>query len=228
MFQIRQAGRILTGRSSEALKCHQRMISKCSLTYATQDRSPQRTNFGCRRRAFQREGVRASTVDIAKSAGISEATLFKRFKTKQALFEAALDADDLQATWPQRLLDAVGTNTPRENLTAALLALAQRLETAVPRMTALRTAGTDWIGRLPLDQVPPVRDEITLATYFEAEAKLGRMQTVHPRLQANQIIGAMVHYFDLQNLAGYQPTGIEEYVSTLMKVHVPIEPRQHR
>ena len=177
---------------------------------------------------FQREGVRASTVDIAKDAGVSEATLFKRFKTKQALFEAALDVDDLQATWPQRLLDAVGSNTPPANLTDALFALAERLKTAIPRMTALRAAGTDWMGRLPLDQVPPVRDEITLATYFEAEAKLGRLRMTHPRLQANQIIGAMVHYFDLQDLAGYQPTGIEEYISTLVEVHIANEPKRRR
>ena len=177
---------------------------------------------------FQREGVRASTVDIARGAGISEATLFKRFKTKQALFEAALDVDDVQATWPRRLLDAVGKNTPRQNLTAALLVLAERLKTAVPRMTALRAAGTDWMGRLPLDQVPPVRDENAFTAYFAAEAELGRLRMVHPRLQANQIIGALVHYFNMQDLAGYQPTGIEEYIKILVNVHVADEPRKRR
>lgn len=170
---------------------------------------------------FKRDGVRASTVDIAKSAGVSEATLFKRFKTKQALFEAALDVDDLQATWPQRLLDAVGTNSPRENLTVALLALSERLRTAVPRMTALRAAGTNWLERIPLDHVPPVRDEKTFAAYFEGEAKLGRLRMVHPRLQANQIIGALVHYFNMQDLAGYKPTGVEEYVRVLVDIHLP-------
>ena len=151
----------------------------------------------------------------------SEATLFKRFKTKQALFEAALDVDDLQPTWPQRLRDAVGRNTPRENLTAALLALSERLRVAVPRMMVLRTAGTNWLGRLPLEQVPPIRDEQTFAAYFEAEAKLGRLQMLHPRLQANQIIAALIHYFDMQDLAGYQPSDLKEYVEALVNVHIP-------
>jgi AcrR family transcriptional regulator len=42
------------------------------------------------RRIFREQGHTASTQQVAKAAGISEAALFKRFKTKDALFFAAL------------------------------------------------------------------------------------------------------------------------------------------
>jgi AcrR family transcriptional regulator len=51
-------------------------------------RSPKITNEEIL--AAAREGFGASTLAIAKKAGISEASNFKRFTTKQALFLAAI------------------------------------------------------------------------------------------------------------------------------------------
>ena len=42
------------------------------------------------RRVFQRDGHAASTRDVAQEAGVSQAVLYQRFKTKEELFFAAM------------------------------------------------------------------------------------------------------------------------------------------
>lgn len=65
------------------------------------------------RRVFREHGHTATTQHVAQAAGISEAILYKRFKTKDALFFAALNqpAPDLSP-----LLDIDATLGPRAYL----------------------------------------------------------------------------------------------------------------
>ena len=42
------------------------------------------------RKIFLERGMRASTASIARAAGVSEGTIFKRFDTKQELFFASM------------------------------------------------------------------------------------------------------------------------------------------
>ncbi len=42
------------------------------------------------RRVFLERGIRATTAEVAREAGVAEGSLFKRWKTKHALFFAAL------------------------------------------------------------------------------------------------------------------------------------------
>jgi len=56
-------------------------------------RSPRITNqalLAAAREIFQRDGIGASTKDIAAHAGISEATIYKRYPTKEELIVAAM------------------------------------------------------------------------------------------------------------------------------------------
>ena len=45
------------------------------------------------RDVFLRRGVGATTAEVAKKAGISQASVFKHFKSKQRLFFAAMKAE---------------------------------------------------------------------------------------------------------------------------------------
>ena len=42
------------------------------------------------REIFMEQGIEAKTSDIARHAGVSEGTIFARFKTKEALFVEAM------------------------------------------------------------------------------------------------------------------------------------------
>src|SRR3954470_13263750 len=46
------------------------------------------------REVFLERGIRATTLEVAQRAGVSEGSLFHRFKTKDALFRAAMRFDE--------------------------------------------------------------------------------------------------------------------------------------
>jgi AcrR family transcriptional regulator len=51
------------------------------------------------RSAFLKYGIKAKTAEVAKLAGVSEGSIFLRFKTKEALFRAAMQAEDNGHDW---------------------------------------------------------------------------------------------------------------------------------
>src|SRR6478609_5715637 len=57
------------------------------------------------RDVFLERGIRATTLEVAERAGVSEGALFHRFKSKEALFSAAMDFDHDEA--PRRVLKAI-------------------------------------------------------------------------------------------------------------------------
>ena len=57
------------------------------------------------RDVFLERGIRATTLEVAERAGVSEGVLFHRFKSKEALFSAAMDFDREEA--PRRVLKAI-------------------------------------------------------------------------------------------------------------------------
>ena len=56
------------------------------------------------REVFLERGIRATTLEVAERAGVSEGVLFHRFKSKEGLFGAAMEFD--QEAAPTRLLTA--------------------------------------------------------------------------------------------------------------------------
>src|SRR6516165_2172875 len=61
------------------------------------------------REVFLRRGLRATTAEIAEQAGVSQGILFKRFKSKQALFRAAMNVEgDPAQPLPINLDERVG------------------------------------------------------------------------------------------------------------------------
>jgi AcrR family transcriptional regulator len=75
---------------------------------------------------FLENGAGASTLRIAERAGASEGILFKRFKTKEALFEAAMTGGTGSDQWRKVLLGSVGKGSPKHNLRIAILAPARK------------------------------------------------------------------------------------------------------
>ena len=51
------------------------------------------------RRVFMQHGYGASCARLARAAGVSEGSLFKHFKTKAALFMAAMNSDAKGPGW---------------------------------------------------------------------------------------------------------------------------------
>ncbi len=65
---------------------------------------------------FLEEGIGASTLEIAQKAGISEASIFKRFTNKQALFLAAMGITETPK-WVKTLSSDMPTAVIKSELT---------------------------------------------------------------------------------------------------------------
>jgi len=176
---------------------------------------------------FLRDGMQASTLEIAQRAGVSEGTLFKRFKTKGALFEAALHVDSTYDAWRTILSDRLGKRTPAENVYDALIALSGKLELVMPKFRVLHGAGRRPPPKWGDEGSPPMRDTRALAKYLEEESALGRLAISHPLAHAHQIVGAMIHYGAEREMSGYTPCSVEVYIRQLVDIHLP-PPRKPR
>lgn len=171
-------------------------------------------------RVFLEDGLNASTVRIARLAGTSEATLFKRFKTKEALFEAAMDLELAAGGWGDALIADAGKREPAANLTEALFGLLSRLGRVMPRMMLLRGAARHRKpGALGKD-APPLRDARIIAQYLREEHRLGRLSVNEPEMHAHQMVGSIAHYVLLGETSGVVPGKAGAFITHLVRTHL--------
>lgn len=139
---------------------------------------------------------KASTVAIAKRAGISEGSIFNRFATKEALFRAAMDS----AGPPALRLDAyVGQGDLRRNLVRITVESIHFLSSLLPTLM-LRWSEREAGGKAPVCSRPRevLRD---LTGFFKAEKRLGRIGG-DPAITARLFMGAVWNYCFLAMVAG--------------------------
>jgi AcrR family transcriptional regulator len=84
------------------------------------------------REVFLQRGADAPTAEIARHAGVSEGSIFRRFPTKQALFLAAMGIDTTPA-WLEQL-DRLGGENLREQLAELALQIIEGTREMLPRM----------------------------------------------------------------------------------------------
>ena len=160
------------------------------------------TLLGAARVEFARRGAEASTRAIAKRAGVSEAVLFQRFKTKAGLFFAALAPRPPDLA---RIFAAAGSEAgPRRVLTAIASGILDYFrslfEVALPLMShpdfdpARLAVGN---GRTP-DRVL----HEALARHLRSGGAGRRMKSAEANAAAMLIIAA------LHSLAFYERTGL--------------------
>ena len=170
------------------------------------------------RKVFLRDGVRASTAQVAREAGVSEGSLFKRFKTKADLFMAAMQVETQTQAWEERLARAPGHAPVRETLLTAGLDLLQRMRVFVPRIILARSSGitlaTDYCIH---GKKPPIQQMRVLARYFRAETELGRLTVRDPEIAAHAFIGALSHYAFCETVFKYRVAAPEAYVRGIVE-----------
>lgn len=162
------------------------------------------------REVFLEEGFSARTTEIARRAGISEGTIFKRFPTKQALFAAAMGADSSQ--WTESLPERIGRGELRDNLVQIALEVLSELRTTVP------AALCAW-GSRTVDARGDANDELAaLSRYFEAEMKLGRLKVCEPGPLARTFFAALLGHavLELTGAAESTPLSDRNFARTLV------------
>ncbi|MFC4425167.1 TetR/AcrR family transcriptional regulator [Deinococcus navajonensis] len=147
------------------------------------------------REVFLEQGFAATTASIARRAGVSEGTLFKRFARKEDLFAAAMGLSDY-GLWRAHLLDRVGTGEVQHNLEQAALRVLAEAEQLVPSLLAVFSRGCDPSHNPMLERLdhPARADADALASYLQAEAALGRVRPLDADVTALTLVGALTHY----------------------------------
>jgi AcrR family transcriptional regulator len=182
------------------------------------------------REVFLEKGPRATTTDIAARAGISQGILFKRFKTKQALFRASMNLQgDEESPLPLDLYTKIGVDSVQENLRELGNALVNKFFGLVPTMmmdwsirreeaTAKEevvakdelaannelASSTDSEGSRSSERAPDraVRRIHMISSYLKEEEKLGRIRSANTEIIAQTFVGALWHYAFLQVMMG--------------------------
>jgi AcrR family transcriptional regulator len=151
------------------------------------------------RSLFLERGIRATSAAIAARARVSPGILFKRFKTKQALFRAAMDAPAANESDPPiDLASRVGQDRVDRNLADVGEWLFERSLEFIPTLMMAWSDRGPQVGETrppaagnPARAAQRVR---IVADYLRGEARLGRVRSGDFELMAQTFIGAIWHH----------------------------------
>jgi AcrR family transcriptional regulator len=163
-------------------------------------RPPKITNeaiIAVARQVFLEQGANASTLEIAEKAGISEASIFKRFLTKQALFAAAMGISETHP-WVKVLTHETPTANIRAELTEICTQMLAVYQEIMPRVFMIMTQGKSMLP--PIVPPPPLRDSQLLAGYLDRAIAQGHIRSCSSMTVAHMIVGAINNYVITQNV----------------------------
>ncbi len=169
---------------------------------------------------FQEHGMRVTTADVAARAGVSEGVIFKRFRSKNELFQRAMQAALEAQSELMPALDApVGTGDIRETLTQLCWGMIERYRVVVPLVvTAVHHAPE---GCRPPDmdseEPMPIRWHRRLRTFLQAEMDAGQIRAANADVLARVLAGTCWNYvhFDV-SMPGKMPLDAEVFVQGLV------------
>ncbi len=159
------------------------------------------------REVFLEHGIRATSAEVAKRAGVSEGTLFKRFHTKEQLFHAAmsLSLEDESASFVGSLQARVGRGTLRGQLEEVALLGIHFFRKIVPLHMM------SWSSQSRAQAMGPynergehraVEGRRLFEGYFEGERRLGRLRNVDVSVLARAFMGATYNFVAMEVLVG--------------------------
>jgi AcrR family transcriptional regulator len=180
------------------------------------------------REIFLAKGLDATTSEIAAKAGVSHGIIFKRFKTKQVLFQTAMRE---QSDWGQTIAELLSSGVGRNDVQATLFEVGsifvQKFLTLIPTLmmswsnkpeNVSDVEQTAAVGKARAAQAQKAVK--TIAAYLEAESRLGRIRNTDFEVVAQAFVGALWHHSFLQVMLGDGRTGLAKerrYVKRLVQ-----------
>ena len=176
------------------------------------------------RAVFLSKGISATVDEVAARCGVGEATIFRRFPTKQALFLAAMEMGETE--WGRFLMDRAASAARGESpdTRAMLHTLARDMLDAGRKMMPLimmKLSNPNMIdrGRASTRALGFIR---ILTDFFEVQVREGRISIEDPRIAARIWLGAIRHMVMFEE-ADDLPT--EVFVEGLVDTFCKVQPR---
>lgn len=146
------------------------------------------------REVFLARGIRATTLEVAERAGVSEGSIFNRFKTKEALFREAMQLAEEDT--PVRLMNAVDAAMDETDLELALHQLAQSVvdvaRVALPLM--MMSWSNPCGGPNSANALKFRAFVLKLAAFFQSHIDAGRLRPLDAEIAARTFLGSIHHY----------------------------------
>jgi AcrR family transcriptional regulator len=183
-------------------------------------RPPKITNeeiLAAARQVFLEQGESGSTLEIAQKAGISEASIFKRFATKQALFLAAIGISETAQY--VKLLSSPPTAEIRAELTEICTHMLGFYQEVMPRVMMMMTKTKS---SLPPMVPPPLKDAQLFAGYLDRAIAQGQLKPCDSMTVAHAIVGAIQNYAMTQTIATNIPFPIPFVLPKLKSIEPEI------
>lgn len=148
------------------------------------------------REVFLERGIRATTLEVAEQAGVSEGSLFHRFKSKEGLFAAAMNfnAEEAPRLLRGALRDIEGLEV-REGLVKLSTTLLEIGRIALPIMM-MSWSNPKLSGETPFDKKRAGFREFLkeFGAYLEGKMDEGELRRIDAEVLARSLIGSMHHY----------------------------------
>ncbi|WP_428265673.1 TetR/AcrR family transcriptional regulator [Haliangium sp.] len=172
------------------------------------------------REVFLERGVSATTAEVARRAGVSEGSIFKRWKNKAALFVAAMETHG-PAEFALYLEAQVGRGELRETLLVAGLK-ALRFFRKIAPLSMMSWSNPDLTAkRQPLGGAAAKQGIETVARALAAEMEAGRLRAVDPTTLAQSFFGSIFNYVTIELLFktnGAPTTPAEDFIRGLLDI----------
>ncbi|BAY27865.1 TetR family transcriptional regulator [Calothrix sp. NIES-2100] len=160
---------------------------------------------------FLEKGFGGSTQEIARKAGISEASIFKRFSTKEELFFAAMGIPETPP-WVNQLESLSGKGELKANLNQVCVGILEFYRDVMPRMMMLRAKG-NALPEMGLKlESKPIRDVKVLTSFLEFEIKQGRLRPCQPQAIAHILLGSLMNHVLLEQISSPESLPTDELV----------------
>lgn len=149
------------------------------------------------RQVFLEHGIRATTAEVAARAGIAEGTVFLRFKSKDALFRAAMCIDPKKLPpFVEGLADRAGKGELREILVEFATRMLEVGKVALPLIVMSWSNPT---GEFALENAAERSHGYrgvfrAIRRFFELEMRLGRLGASDSELLTRIFMGSLHHY----------------------------------
>ena len=152
------------------------------------------------RELFVERGIDASTAEIARRAHVSEGSIFRRFPTKQALFFAAMGADETP-TWIEQL-DRLSGADPEGELIELALRMIDSVRSMLPRIMLLWSCRDHQAvaNALGCKQSMPHQVVSALTDFFDRWMRQGKLSATDPEIVARVFVGSIFNYCFLETM----------------------------
>ncbi len=175
------------------------------------------------RSLFLEAGVKASTRKIAQNAGISEAVIFQRFKTKEELFFTAMVPPEARLEKIFRVQP--GENQVPENLELISLQIVDYFCEVMPTFIALiGHPAFNMQTFLQRHTMPRIQIGNRLTEYLSAEAEIGRIRGSQVEITVAVLLSYLHHLAMSETIGAHQESAKATITDAINALWQGLEP----